>query len=113
MLAGGGRARRRPAQDRLAEHLPVGLGVLKQTLAVVDEQGAEPLARSGRREVLVRGAVGEVRREAVGGLAAEVDRVDGHTRGQLARARLREDGARQPVAVEERGEEIVELGMET
>ena len=76
-------AGRRPPQHRLAEHLPVGVGGLQQRLPVVGEQRPETLAGAVRRQVLVRRPVTQVRREAIRRLAAELDGVDGHLRGQL------------------------------
>ena len=76
-------AGRRPPKHRLPEHLPVGVGGLQQRLPVVGQQRPETLAGAVRAEVLVRRAVTQVRREAIRRLAAELDGIDGHLRGQL------------------------------
>ena len=110
VLARSDRARRRPSQHRLAEDLPIGVGRLEQPLAVVGEQDAEPLAGRSGREVLVRRAVAEVGREAKRRLAAQFDRIDRDLCGQVAGARLRDDGAREGQSLEQVREERVCLG---
>ena len=66
-------AGRRAPEHRLPEHLPVGVGGLQQRLPVVGQQRAEALAGAVRRKVLVRRPVGQVGREPIRRLAAQLD----------------------------------------